>query len=123
MISLNISIGCLNMNNMRVIFGFFVFILSIPFAHAGWDYNPFTVESIIVEGPSDGSWFNIIVNPIPGNTGCAAPTFMVLDASTNKGKAILNTLLTAQSTGRPFHILTDGCNGDRPQLEGVWTKP
>jgi len=89
---------------------------------ASWNnWEVFQVMTIIIEGAEDGSWYNIRVKPTPTSTGCADPGYMVLDASTTKGQSILSTLIAADATGRKFHILTDGCDGVRPRLKGIWT--
>lgn len=91
---------------------------------ATWNnWEVFSVMSIIVEGDDYGTWFNVRTTPFPTASGCSDPGYMVLDASTTKGQAILATLISAQATGQKFHILTDGCDGTRPRLEGVWTLP
>jgi hypothetical protein len=88
----------------------------------GWNsWARYKVASIIFEGPADGSWVIVRTNPQLAETGCTEPSYMYLDASSQKGQFIISSLLSAQARNSEFHIATNGCNGSRPVITGLWT--
>ena len=91
----------------------------------GWNnWTKYQVKSIIAEGSDDAHAFTIRITPTLTDTSCTDPSYLRLDASTDKGKYIMSILLSSEARGSKFHIQTSGCvSGQRPIIVGIWTLP
>jgi hypothetical protein len=88
----------------------------------GWlNWKKFNANSLIVEGPDDGSRLALSVTPelTSGNTTCSDRSYLTVDGSSAKGKLMVTVLTTAIVSGNRIYLYLEGCENNRPKLTRV----